>query len=227
LILSVLFGNYRIYYLVYYREISLLRRTKFLFCTKIIPLLLNNDFIEIGSILFDNELVNTKFTCDLEKCKGACCTMVSDFGAPLIEDEIREIENVLGQVLKYLSSYNQKEIENNGFWEKKSGELMTRSINRRDCVFVVYEKNIAKCAIEMAYRNGDSKFIKPISCHLFPIRVKEFGGKVLKYEKYTDCSPALIKGKKTKLNIMDFCREPLERAFGGNWFNKLKSLTGK
>jgi hypothetical protein len=129
--------------------------------------------------------------------------------------------------MKYLTPENKKDIEEYGFWEKKSGELMTRSINRRDCVFVVYENSIAKCSIEKAFRNGESGFLKPISCHLFPIRVKEFGGKVLKYEKYADCSPALIKGKKTKLNIMDFCREPLERAFGGNWFNKLKSLTGK
>ncbi|MFH1196670.1 MAG: DUF3109 family protein [bacterium] len=188
---------------------------------------MNKDFIEIDDILVDKELANTKFTCDLEKCKGACCTMVSDFGAPLLEDEIPKIEKVLSNVLKYLSPVHQKEIESYGFWEKKSGELMTRSINRRECVFVFYEKDIAKCAIEKAYRNGESEFIKPVSCHLFPIRVKEFGGKILRYEKYSDCSPALIKGKKTKLNILDFCHEPLLRAFGENWFNKLKSVIGK
>lgn len=186
-----------------------------------------NDFIEIDGILVDNQLAEIKFTCDLEKCKGACCTMVSDYGAPLLEEEIPVIEKILENVLKYLSPEHREEIKNSGFYEMKSGELMTKSVDRRACVFVVFEQNTAKCAIELAYRNGESGFLKPLSCHLFPIRVSEFGGKILKYEKYSECSHALVKGKKTKLSVLDFCRKPLERAFGENWFNKLKSLTGK
>ncbi len=182
------------------------------------------DFIEIDDIFASSEITETRFACDLNKCKGACCTMESKFGAPLKDEEIDEINNVLPVVKNYLSKEHVKEIEENGFWMDMHGELMTRSINDKACVFVTWENGIAKCGIEKAYRDGKTNFIKPISCHLFPIRVGHFGGTVLRYEKYHECEPALELGEKTDISVLDFCKEALKREFGKAWFSKIKNL---
>ena len=184
------------------------------------------NFVEIDGILTSPEILETHFTCDLSKCKGACCTMESKFGAPLKEEEIEEINNVLPAVKEYLPEEHVKEIEENGFWMEMHGELMTRSINNKACVFVTWEGDIAKCGIEKAYREGKTNFIKPISCHLFPIRVGRFGGTVLRYEEYHECEPALKLGEKTKIRIIDFCKDALQREFGKEWFGKLKRSIG-
>ncbi len=183
---------------------------------------MNVDFVEIDNIAVGSEIFENTFTCDLGKCKGACCTMESEFGAPITKEEIEIITKIYPIVKDYLPKTSIKEIEKNGFWIEKHGELMTRSIDKRDCVFVTYEGDIAKCGIEKAFREGKVDFPKPVSCHLFPIRVSNFGGPVLRYEKYGDCSPAVEKGKRTKISIFDFCREALERAFGKEWFLKTK-----
>jgi len=183
---------------------------------------MNSDFIEIDNIALNTEIVENSFTCDLSKCKGACCTMESEFGAPVTKEEIEEINKILHVVKDYLPKKHFNEIEKKGFWVDKHGELMTRSIDNRDCVFVTYDGDIAKCGIEKAFLEGKVEFQKPVSCHLFPIRVSNFGGPVLRYEKYSDCSPAIEKGKKTKIKILDFCRDGLERAFGKKWFLKIK-----
>ena len=180
------------------------------------------DFIEIDNVAVNSEIMDNCFTCDLAKCKGACCTMESEFGAPVSEEEIETINKILPEIKEYLPPKSVKEIEKNGFWMNKQDELMIRSIDNRDCVFVVYDGDIAMCGIEKAYRNGKINFIKPVSCHLFPIRVSNFGGPVLRYEKYSDCHPAIEKGNKTKIKIFDFCREALERSFGKEWFSKIK-----
>ena len=126
--------------------------------------------VEIDEIIVNREVIKTKFTCDLEKCKGACCTMESEYGAPITKSEIEKIEKILPIVFEYLPGRHIQEIKKNGFWYEVEGQLMTRSINKRACVFVTYEGDIAKCGIEKAYRDGKVDFIKPVSCHLFPIR---------------------------------------------------------
>ena len=185
------------------------------------------DFNSIDGVLVSNQILKTKFTCNLEVCKGACCTMKSEYGAPLLKTEIGIIDKYLPKIKKYLSKKSISEIDKNGFWEEKESELMTRSINNEDCVFVYYDGDIAKCAIEKAYNNEEIDFIKPISCHLFPIRVTDFGGDVLKYEQYEDCEPALKKGEETGLSILAFCEKPIKRAYNNEFFNKLENLNGK
>lgn len=188
---------------------------------------MQKNFIEIDDVFVSNDLANTKFTCDLEKCKGACCTMESEYGAPLTKEEITKMKKILPVLKDYLPEHSWKQIQKNGFWEEKEETLMTTSINDRDCVFVYFEGDIAKCAIEKAYFDGKVKFRKPLSCHLFPIRVSYFGGPVLKYEKYADCEPALDNGLQTQISVYEFCKDALSRAFGNEWFNKLKSYYGK
>lgn len=178
-------------------------------------------FTDIDGILVNPGVINTNFTCDLSKCKGACCTMESEYGAPLETEEIPVIEKTLPVVLKYLDEEKSQAIKENGFYEKKQGQYMTTSIDNKDCVFVYYENKVAKCAIEKAYFDGKVEFRKPISCHLFPIRISEFGGLIVKHENYSECEPALELGDETQIKIYEFCKDALERLFGEKWYQKL------
>ncbi|MCX7875143.1 MAG: DUF3109 family protein [Melioribacteraceae bacterium] len=188
---------------------------------------MNVEFLNIDGIVLNSEITESYFTCDLAKCKGACCTMESPYGAPITENEIEEITKELPTILEYLPKQHQNEINKKGFWVKQNDELMTRSINNRACVFVYFESEIAKCGIEKAYRENKISVNKPISCHLFPIRISNFAGPVLRYEKYRECQPAVEKGKQTKIKIVDFCKDSLLRKFGEEWFNKLKEVIKK
>ena len=143
-----------------------------------------NKIIQIENILVGREIAKTKFTCDLKKCKGACCTLDSEYGAPLMFEELELIENVLDKIKDYLPEKHRSEIEANGFYERKDTGLITRSFNNKACVFVYYENDIARCGIEKAFLDGKTNFRKPISCHLFPVRISEFGGDVLRFEKF-------------------------------------------
>ncbi len=176
---------------------------------------------QIENILVREEIFTTKFTCDLEKCKGACCTLESEFGAPLIKNEIELIEESLPATIEYLDSEKKDYIKENNFWEIKEEIFLVKSIDNKDCVFVFRENGIAKCALEKAFFNNKSKFRKPISCHLFPIRITDFGGEILRYEEFSECVPALEKGKETNINIAEFCKDGLERAYGKKWYSKL------
>jgi hypothetical protein len=208
--------------------LSFLDKTKFVsFAQNFIERFMNPDFIEIDNVYINAEIMQTNFTCDLDKCKGACCTMESEYGAPITQKEIDDIEKNLSTILDFLPKEHIKEIEKNGFWMNKDNELMTRSLNNRACVFVTYDGDIAKCGIEQAYRQGKINVNKPVSCHLFPIRISNFGGPVLRFEKYAECSPALEKGKDTQIKIIDFCQEALKREFGEEFFQRTKEGTVK
>ena len=185
-----------------------------------------NNLINIDDVLVNKEILETKFTCDLDKCNGACCTMESDFGAPLLEEEIDKIDKVLSKVKKHLSDRQIKEIETKGFYFEMDGDLMVSAIDNQDCIFTYYHGDIAKCAIEKVYYDEDTDFIKPISCHLFPIRINKFGGDILKYEVYDECSSAVALGKITGIPVSEFCGGGLKRKYGSDWHKKLVSKKG-
>ena len=185
---------------------------------------MNSEFIEVDDVFVNKEIVDTNFTCDFLKCKGACCTMESEFGAPITEGEIDALNKILPIIMEYLPKEHRDIIDKSGFWINKQNELMTRSLNNRACVFVTWEGDIAKCGIERAYHDKKIDFIKPVSCHLFPIRISKFGGDILRFEKYAECQPAVEKGKSTQIKIIDFCRESLEREYGKEWFIKTKRI---
>lgn len=184
---------------------------------------MQKDCIKIDGVFINRDVLDIKFTCDLTRCKGVCCTMESEFGAPLLQSEIREIEKNLSMVKEYLPERHVCEIDERGFWEEKEKIFRTRSVNNRDCVFVYYDGDIAKCGIEKAYLECKIDFIKPLSCHLFPIRVSNFGGTILRYEEYRECNPALKNGLQKDVSLTDFCQDALERAFGKKWFEKIPS----
>jgi len=181
-----------------------------------------NNIVPVEDVEIRKEVLKTHFSCDLEKCKGACCTFESEFGAPLQEEEIKIIGDILPQVMPYLPQEHRERIENEGFFKFKSKELMTNSIDNKACVFVFYENSIARCGIEKAYFDGKTNFRKPVSCHLFPIRISKFGNDILRYEKFRDCEPALKKGEEENITIAEFCGEALERKYGKKWFSALK-----
>ena len=193
---------------------------------KIITMITDKIFA-INYVLVRDEIVEIPFSCDLKKCKGACCTLESELGAPVKKEEVEEIKNILPIVKKYLTQNNIDEIDERGFYEIKDGEIMITSVNNRDCVFSFWDNGIAKCAIERAYFDGKVSFRKPISCHLFPIRVTDFNGDVLRYEKFSECYPALEKGKEDNVVIAEFCKDSLTRLYGEEWYNKLLNYTGK
>ncbi|CUS85446.1 Protein of unknown function (DUF3109) [Candidatus Kryptobacter tengchongensis] len=189
--------------------------------------------IFIDGIYVDPEIANSYFMCDLEKCKGACCFMEGDFGAPLLKEEIETIQSLLPVVKKYLPEKNVKFIEKYGFYEKSDTGFATLCIDRRECVFVFWENGVARCSFEKAFLKGETNFRKPISCHLFPLRNYGIngsfvGGEVLKYVKINECRPAIKKGKEENVKLYEFLKPALIRYFGQNWYNKmlekLKSL---
>lgn len=188
---------------------------------------MDKQILPVGNIVVRKEIVETHFKCDLLKCKGACCTFESHYGAPLKWEEISSINSVLPEVLKYLSPLHSAEIEEKGFYEVKDNEPLIRSIDNRACVFVYYENGIAKCGMEKAFLDGKTDFRKPLSCHLFPIRISDFGGDVLRFERLDECQPAIELGKKENTTVAEFCEDSLTRLYGEEWYKQFKELTGK
>lgn len=183
----------------------------------------------IDNILVDEAIANKPFLCDTAKCKGACCTFSGGSGAPLREAEIQSIENSLPAVKEYLRPSSIREIEKNGWMvakdTTKNVELSVRCIEERDCVFVFYEESethVAKCALERAFYDGKTDFQKPISCHLFPIREADFGGRYLFYEKFSECAPALELGKKENVILHEAVQSALKREFGEDWYSEFQ-----
>ena len=179
--------------------------------------------ISIDNVLIDEDIINKNFSCDLKKCKGACCTLPGGSGAPLLKHEIELIRNSFNSAKKYLNEKSINAIEHYNFFEMDDGEAYTTCIDNKDCVFVFYEGDVAKCSLERAYFDNKSDFRKPLSCHLFPIRIGSFNGPYLYYDKFKECDPALIKGDKTKTKIFQNVKDALVREYGEDFYKKLEA----
>ncbi|MGE5316164.1 MAG: DUF3109 family protein [Acidobacteriota bacterium] len=178
--------------------------------------------IIIDEIKVDDRIGSVRFLCDLEKCKGACCTAPGGRGAPLSDDERSEIEKAFPVIRKYLPEMHLEEIRRQGLTEGRPGDLATPCLNHAACVFVHYVDGIARCAFETAYLAGEIAWQKPLSCHLFPIRRHKSGGSIY-YEYYDECRPALDLGRQKDARLEQVLRAPLERAFGKAWTDRLGS----
>jgi hypothetical protein len=185
-----------------------------------------NNIIAVEDVLIRPEIAEKKFECDLCLCKGACCTLESEYGAPLLEEEVGQIEKILDIVKNYIPEEHREVIEKNGFYDIKDGDLMVSSVNNKACVFVYFDGDIAKCGIEKAFFDGKVAFHKPVSCHLFPIRVSNMGGDVLRFEKFDECSSAIEQGNKNNTFVADFCKDSLVRLYGEKWYLKFKEIIG-
>lgn len=182
--------------------------------------------LQIGDVLVSPNIITEKFCCDLDACRGACC-IEGDAGAPVSLDEVGEIENVLDVVWNELTASAQAVIDRQGVaYVDKEADLVTSIVGGKDCVFTCYENNCCLCALEKTHRTGQTKFVKPISCALYPIRMKEFGNGLvgLNYHKWDICRPAVDKGRALNLPIYKFLRAPLIRRFGEEWYAELEEL---
>jgi hypothetical protein len=178
----------------------------------------------IDNISIEEEIISSYFSCDLSSCKGACCTFEGDFGAPLLDSETDLLVSSINIVKEYLPEKSKKIIERRGVFEGKPGYYTTVCINKRDCVFVYYDNNIALCALERAYFDGKLNFRKPVSCHLFPIRLRNNGTESLHYQQIEECRTAIKKGSDNKVYLYEFLKESLIRKFGNEWFDSLEQF---
>lgn len=184
--------------------------------------------IEIDNILISDEIVEKEFVCNLDKCKGGCC-VDGDAGAPLTRDEANIIEDLYPLLKKSLSPRAIQEIENQGTYTYDDEfDIVTPIIDGGICVYGFYdENNIVKCAIEKLYYEGKTDFKKPISCHLYPIRVTETtnGMELLNYEPRKKlCSPACKLGEQLQVPVYRFLKEPLIRKYGEDVYDVIDDI---
>ncbi len=176
----------------------------------------------IQETVVESSIATKKFACDLSRCKGACCTIPGGRGAPLLEEEIDEIQAAFPIIKKYLNPDHLRAIQEQGLYEGDVGQRATTCVKNRACVFVTYEGDVARCAFELAYLHGEIRWRKPLSCHLFPLRVDRERRTRVRYEHLPHCLPALERGDREGISLVEFSRDALERAFGQQWYAELK-----
>lgn len=180
--------------------------------------------LAVKDTLVSEEIIEKHFVCDLNACKGACCVK-GDYGAPLEEDELEKLEKSYPKVKPYLTKGGIEAIEKQGkylLYDKK--EWVTPLIKGRECAYTVFEKGIAKCGIEKAYFDGKIEFRKPVSCHLYPIRINKLKNQVeaVNYDRWSICKPACKLGDSLKVPIYKFLKDSLIRKFGEDWYKDLE-----
>ncbi len=181
----------------------------------------------IGQALVSEDILEKKFVCHLEKCKGACC-ISGDRGAPLADAETKIIQNNLEAIKPFMDKDGLKLLSEKSFYETDpaDGELVTTCRTDGACVFVVYENGITQCAIEKANDDGQSDFKKPMSCHLYPIRAAKYGEyTVLNYNQWNICNPACSLGESLDMPLFTFLKEPLIRKMGEEWYKELEDVS--
>jgi len=180
--------------------------------------------LQIDETIISLDLLERKFVCDLASCKGICC-IEGDDGAPLDPDEVKIIEYILPLIWDDLSEVSKNVIKNQGVsYIDADGEPVTSIVNGAECVFTFIDSNgICKCAIEKAYREGKTSFYKPISCHLYPVRLQKYNDYIaVNYHQWNVCSCARKLGGKLQIPVYQFLKEPLIRKFGKDWFEQLE-----
>jgi hypothetical protein len=184
--------------------------------------------IAIDNVLISDEIIEEQFVCDLSKCKGGCC-VDGDAGAPLNLNELKEIDAVYEAVLPYLSDKSKQQLELQGSYVfNEEFGWVTPTINGEICIYGIKdEKGIVKCGIEQAFNDGKTSWRKPISCHLFPIRINQSKNKktdYLNYEPRQDlCSAACSLGKQLKVPVYVFLKDAIIRKYGTTFYKTLEA----
>jgi hypothetical protein len=180
--------------------------------------------LQIDDTIISLELLDESFVCDLEICKGNCC-IEGDDGAPLENSEVQILENILPVIWDDLTEKSKDVIRIQGVsYIDDDGEPVTSIVNGAECVFTYTDDSgICKCAIEKAYRAGKTDFYKPISCHLYPVRLQHYTDyTAVNYHRWNVCSCARKLGGKLGIPVYKFLKEPLIRKFGAEWFDQLE-----
>ncbi|MFN8776183.1 MAG: DUF3109 family protein [Flavobacteriales bacterium] len=183
--------------------------------------------IIVGNALVSEEIFEEHFVCDLASCKGACCVEGAS-GAPLAEEELAELEAAFPHVSPYLRPEGLEAIARKGLYEVDSdGDIVTPLVGEHgECAYAIFDADgTAKCALEKAFSDGRTTWKKPISCHLYPIRLvqlPEFIG--VNYHRWPICAPACTCGSRLQVPVFRFLREPLIRRFGESWYAELETV---
>lgn len=182
--------------------------------------------IEVGGVLLHEDVVKENFVCNLNKCKGACC-LEGDSGAPLNADELDILTEIYPKVKPYMTAKGIATVEREGAYVTDfDGDYTTPCVDKnKECAYVIFENGITKCAIEKAYEQGDISWKKPISCHLYPIRITKYPEfDVLNYDRWNICSPACTFGNELKVRVHEFLKAPLIRKYGEEWYAELEDF---
>ncbi len=182
--------------------------------------------LEIQDTLISLDLFSQQFCCDLERCRGCCCEE-GDAGAPVAIDEVAQLEDAADKLWDELTPEAQEVIVSQGVvYNDITGELVTSIVGGRDCVFATHDaEGHCLCVIDRAYRQDRVKFQKPISCHLYPVRLKTLsnGTTALNYDRWDICQCAVEKGCQLALPLYKFLKEPLIRRFGEDWYREVET----
>ncbi|HSH66223.1 MAG TPA: DUF3109 family protein [Bacteroidia bacterium] len=179
--------------------------------------------IAIDNTIVSEHLLEKKFVCDLNACKGECC-VAGDSGAPLDEEEIGILEDIWDDVKPYLPKDGVKAVEKQGvFVIDEDGDYTTPLVKGKHCAFTIFDSGIAKCGIEQAFYDGKVSWKKPVSCHLYPVRITKYKDyDAVNYHKWEVCKPACECGTKLNVPVYKFLREPLIRKYGKDWYKQLE-----
>lgn len=181
--------------------------------------------IAVQDVLIDDGIPGALFSCDLALCKGVCC-VEGELGAPVAENEAEGILEAASQAARYLSEKNLRYIRRNGCLEVYGGEIFTRTIDGRECVFAFRNNaGLTLCAIEAGMTDKKKSVQKPMSCRLFPIRIKKkFGMDYLVYEQHAMCRQARKNGFEKQMPLVDYVSGALIERYGVDWYGRLKEL---
>ena len=183
--------------------------------------------ISLGNTLLSEELFSEQFVCDLQKCKGACC-VEGDAGAPLEPAEVDILKKEYSNFENYLRPEGRAAVEEQGTHviDPMDDEPVTPLVNGAECAYVVFdEKGTTLCGIEKAWRDGKTSFLKPVSCHLYPIRIQRYKSfDAVNYHQWQICAPACDLGKELKVPVFRFAKDSLIRKYGEKWYQELEIL---
>ncbi len=181
-------------------------------------------FVIGNNTLVSLDVLEKEFCCDLDTCRGCCC-IEGDAGCPITDEELKQIETILPELLPQMTKEAREVVQTQGLsYLDPSGEQVLSIVNGKDCVFARTDhQGWCYCLIEKAYNAGKIDFKKPISCHLYPIRLTKVGEYTgVEYHRWDICHCARIKGKKMHLPLYQFLKEPLIRRFGQEWYDELE-----
>ncbi len=181
--------------------------------------------IQIGKTIVSQVAFEHAFCCDLTKCKGACC-VEGDAGAPLAESEVQILEEIQSAIQPFLRPEGIQSIMDQGVAiQEPNGEWVTPLVDGKECAYVVFDGGVAKCGIEQAAAAGAVEWPKPISCHLYPIRVTKYQEfDALNVHHWKVCEPACSLGNELKLPVFRFLKEALVRAYGADWMEEAEAV---
>ena len=181
---------------------------------------------QLGKTIISEEIIQKDFVCNLSACKGACC-IEGEAGAPLEKSETDILKEIYPKVKPFLRKEGIEAIEQQGtFITTEHGELETPLIDEADCAYVIFDdKGTALCGIEEAYNKGKIDFKKPISCHLYPIRIQEYSEfSAVNYHRWEICDDACTLGKELQVPVFKFVKHALIRKFGEQWYEDLEEV---